>query len=39
VRPGIWLLAAQALILVGLLATTWNRCQRALREAAGGAAA
>jgi CDP-diacylglycerol--glycerol-3-phosphate 3-phosphatidyltransferase len=38
VRPGAWLLAVQALILVGLLATTWNRCRRALREAGGAAA-
>jgi CDP-diacylglycerol--glycerol-3-phosphate 3-phosphatidyltransferase len=39
VEPGQWLFAAQSAILVGLVATTWNRCQRALREASGGAAA
>jgi CDP-diacylglycerol--glycerol-3-phosphate 3-phosphatidyltransferase len=33
VKPGLWLLAAQWAILLGLVATTWNRCRRSLREA------
>ena len=34
VPPGAWLLAVQVALVLLLLATVWNRCARALAEAA-----
>jgi CDP-diacylglycerol--glycerol-3-phosphate 3-phosphatidyltransferase len=33
VPPGAWLVAVQAALIALLIATVWNRCTRALREA------